>query len=330
MMYNSGKHHRLKVKKDNKNKGLSVQILGLWAVRLAIIFCYLWLLIWIIFGDSLPNLGYINAAAIPIAMGAGLCAIGLLLLRSYIWAAAAIIFFCFIFAMGSGFNFSASAETKMGDIRIISASLRGLNKDMEAAAQRIAQYDGDIIAIQEVSDFPTFIRELESITNVKWYSAQENSYVIISKFPTTLDASDSKYWNSAKVDTPKAPLVIWNIHAAKNFGRPAANRTFYVNLLDGLNKYSPDVILGDFNSTPWNYGYRLIDRKLTNAHQVAGLGPGVTFPARGRSIGLLGAFSRIDHIFVKAEYTAVNAFTGDASRGSDHHPVVADIIVSGR
>ncbi len=329
-MYNNKKRRRYKANKSSKDTIFSTKFLSLWAIRSGIILSYIWLLIWAIFGDSLPNLGYINAAAIPIAVATGFCAILLLFWRSYLWSGFGAVFFCLIFAMGSGFNFSASSENEIGDLRIVSASLRGLNKDMEAAAQRIAQYDGDIIAIQEVSDFPMFIKKLSAITNVKWYSARENSYVIISKFPTTLDASDSKYWNSAKVDTPNGPLIIWNIHAAKNFGRPAANRSFYVNLLDEFNRYNPDIILGDFNATPWNYGYRLINKKMTNTHQIAGFGPGATFPARGRSIGFLGAFSRIDHIFIKPEYKAANAFTGNASLGSDHHPVVADIIVSGR
>lgn len=329
-MPNPKRHRRHKTKKHANNNMFSAKFLGLWAVRSAIMLCYIWLLIWAAFGDGLPNLGYINAGAIPIAVGAGLSAIALLFWRSYLWAAAGAVFFCLIFAMGSGFNFSASSENKAGDIRVVSASLRGLNKDMDAAAQRIAGYDGDIIALQEVSNFPAFIKKLNAITNVKWYSARENSYAIISKFPATIDASDSKYWNSAKVETPKGSLIIWNIHAAKNFGRPAANRSFYVNLLDDLNAYNPDIILGDFNASPWNYGYRLINKKMTNAHQVAGLGPGASFPARGRSIGILGAFSRIDHIFVKAKYSAINAFTGDASDGSDHHPVIADIMISDR
>lgn len=329
-MHNPEHHRRHKSKKHTKNSMFSVKFLSLWAVRSAIMLCYIWLLIWAAFGDGLPNLGYINAGAIPIAIGAAISALALLFWRSYIWAAAGAVFFCLIFAMGSGFNFSASPEVKAGDIRIVSASLRGLNKNMDAAAQRIAGYDGDIIALQEASDFPAFMKKLNAITDVKWYSARENTYAIISKFPTVVDASDSKYWNSAKVETPKGSLVIWNIHAAKDFGRPAANRTFYVNLLDDLNVKNPDIILGDFNATPWNYGYRLINKKMTNAHQVAGLGSGASFPARGRSIGILGAFSRIDHIFVKPKYRAVNAFTGEASRGSDHHPVIADIEISAR
>ena len=329
-MHNLEHRRNHRNKRHAKNSMFSIKFLCLWAVRSAIMLCYIWLLLWAAFGDGLPNLGYVNAGAIPIAVGAALSVLALLFLRSYIWAGAGAVFFCLIFAMGSGFNFSASSETKTGDIRVVSASLRGLNKDMDAAAQRIAQYDGDIIAIQEVSDFPTFIEKLNAITNVKWYSARENSYAILSKFPTAIDASDSKYWNSAKVETPKGSLIIWNIHAAKNFGRPAANRSFYVNLLDDLNTHNPDIILGDFNATPWNYGYRLINKKMTNAHQVAGFGPGATFPARGRSVGILGAFSRIDHIFVKPQYSAINAFTGEASAGSDHHPVIADIKVSGR
>lgn len=290
----------------------------------------MWLLIWAAFGDGLPNLGYINAGAIPIAVGAAISALALLFWRSYIWAAAGVVFFCLIFAMGSGFNFSASSEVKAGDIRIVSASLRGLNKNMVAAANRIAGYDADVVALQEVRDFSKFMDEYRKITGIEWYNVKKKNYVILSKYPTVIDKSDNKYWNSARVETPKGSLVIWNIHAAKNFGRPAENRTYYVYLLDEMNKHRPDMIMGDFNATPWNYGYRLINKKMTNAHQVAGLGPGASFPARGRSIGLLGAFSRIDHIFVKPKYRAVNAFTGEASIGSDHHPVIADVEISDR
>lgn len=327
-MQNRKDHRKPKANKHLKNNIFSMKFLGLWAVRSAIMLCYIWLLTWAAFGDDLPNFGYINAGAIPIAVGAAISALALLLWRSYIWAAAGAVFFCLIFAMGSGFNFSASSETKAGDIRIVSASLRGLNKDMLAAASRIAGYDGDVVALQEVRDFSKFMDEYRKITGIKWHSVKKKNYVILSKYPTELDISDNKYWNSARVETPKGSLVIWNIHAAKNFSKPAANRTYYVNLLDDLNAFNPDIILGDFNATPWNYGYRLINKKMTNAHQVAGLGPGASFPARGRAVGLLGAFSRIDHIFVEKEYEVINAFTGDASNGSDHHPVIADIKIS--
>lgn len=324
-MHNAG--HRRNTNKHQRNSNFTMKSLALWAVRLGVAICYIWLLMWAAFGDGLPNLGYINAGAILIGTGAGLSAILLLFWRSYIWAALGFLFFCLIFAMGSGFNFSASSDSKAGDLRIVSASLRGLNKDMVSAARRLAEYDGDIIALQEVTDLPKFLDEFNKITGVKWYNVKERNYVILSKYPSSLAENRSKYWNSAKIQTPKGPITVWNIHAAKSFGRPAENRTYYVNLLDQLNIYEPDFLVGDFNATPWNYGYRLIDKKMRNAHQVAGFGPGMTFPAPGRSVGILGAFSRIDHIFVKAEYQLINAFTGEASAGSDHHPVIADIIL---
>lgn len=307
----------------------TISLIAIWTARFIIAAAVTWFIIWNVYGDSLPNIGYINAAAIPIGFAALFCGAFLLYRRSYIGGGIGVIFFCIIFSMGSGFNISASQARITGgdDVRIVSASLRGLNKNMNAAAKRLAQYDGDIIVLQEVSDLPAFTKKLTAITGTKWYYSIEKSYAVLAQYPTSIDKSDNKKLSAIRVDLPQKPIVIWNIHAAKSYSRPAENRSYYVNLLDDLKIHNPDMIIGDFNATPWNYGYRLIDKHMLNAHQQAGFGPGASFPARGRSIGILGAFSRIDHIFVRPEYAVVNAFTANASQGADHHPVIADIIL---
>ena len=66
---------------------------------------------------------------------------------------------------------------------------------------------------------------------------------------------------------------------------------------------------------------------MNNAQQSAGFGPGSSFPGPARISGIAGAFSRIDHIFVKRGIAIANAFTGSAYHKSDHHPVIADVRV---
>ena len=296
-----------------------------WLTRLAIGGVACWFVLWMFFGDSIAYLGYLNALGFLFGLFVFVAAIVSAFLRSWLWAGGGLLLTVILLVMGSGLNFGAGGEASANSIRIVSASLRGLNRDMESAATRLAGYDVDIIALQEVRDAKAFRDALVEETNAEWYMVSDGAYAVLSTYPVALAQNTSKHWSGTSIELGRRQLTLWNLHAPKSYAKPIDNSAYYVGLLDAIRAQKPDLVVGDFNATPWNYGFRLIAGEMAEAHDAAGFGPGNSFPAAGRRIGFLGAFSRVDHIFVKPGHRITGAFTGKASRGSDHHPVVADI-----
>ena len=287
----------------------------------------LWLATWAMFGDSISRIGFINAFGWPIALFVLLAAIALLLRRKWIGAALGLVLGGIITFQAFGLNPAAMfGDTKSaGSTRIVSASLRTHNQDMASAARMIAAHSPDIITLQEASDLNAFKAELEQVSGEPWNAVSERNFATLSRMAVRKGADDDRNWVSSEVDLGGKWIEIWNLHAPKNFARPGSNSAYFVDLVDAINAKQPDLVLGDFNATPWNFGYGAVGSVMENAHRNAGFGPGLTFPARGRRLGLLGATSRIDHIFYNGQHTATYASTGKASLGSDHHPVIADI-----
>lgn len=91
------------------------------------------------------------------------------------------------------------------------------------------------------------------------------------------------------------------------------------NVLGQLDRGTPAIVAGDFNSTERSAAYRtLASAGFDDAHRSAGWGPGFTWPADGR---LPVAVVRIDWVFAR-DLVAVDEWVDEAGP-SDHRPVVA-------
>jgi endonuclease/exonuclease/phosphatase (EEP) superfamily protein YafD len=285
-----------------------------------------WLLLWVSFGDSIAYLGYINAAGLVFAVGVIISSIFLLFRRYWLWAILGIGLSAFFLLYPSGTNFAAQEQKlRASDIRIMSASLRGLNRDMAGTAEHLAQYEADIIGLQEVYDINAFKTALEQKTGKTWHAVSGGALAVLSVYPITIDSARESQILSTQINMPERSLSIWTLRAPKAYDRPLTNQQFYYELQRNIVRAKPDAVIGDFNSSPWNEGYGIMDKVMTNAQKSAGLGAGSSFPGPARRSGIAGAFARIDHIFVKQQLAIKNAFTGRAFYKSDHHPVIADI-----
>ncbi len=285
-----------------------------------------WLAAWALLGDSVAYLGFINAGGLVygfVALAAGLV---LLFRRRWIIGVSGLALAIFLLAYPSGTNIAASEDRLLpSDIRIMSASLRGLNQDMAGTAAHLAQYDADIIGLQEVYDANAFKTALENTTQKTWYMAVQGKLTILAAFPVTINAAPVQSILSAQIAIPGRTLTVWTLRAPKAYQKPLVNRQFFSALAKEIDVLEPDAVIGDFNASPWNHGYSTMDAKMVNAQKAGGFGAGSSFPGPARNSGLLGAFARIDHVFVRQERRIVNAFTGTAYKTSDHHPVVADL-----
>jgi endonuclease/exonuclease/phosphatase (EEP) superfamily protein YafD len=88
----------------------------------------------------------------------------------------------------------------------------------------------------------------------------------------------------------------------------------------------PVVVAGDLNATRWHRGLsRLLAERLDDAHERRGRGWVATWP---RDRWPLPPLLRLDHVLVSRQ-VGVRAVWEGAGHGSDHLPVLADLVLAG-
>lgn len=298
-----------------------------WTPRLVVIGLVLWIIAWLAVGDDVRYFGYINAGGFIFSLVACMAVLALAFRRDWFWMAVAVILATGILSYGTGFSVGDGAGQKApATIRVVSASLRGLNRNMDAAAVRLNSYDPDIIAVQEVFEKMALLDALKRHSGHEWTMTAFGPLAVFAKGQVKAGASEPlASVLKTEIIVQGQPITLWTLRAPKSYAQPVLNAGFYNSLGNAIRAERPDLVVGDFNATPWNAGYATISRTMRNAQETSGFGPGNSFPAGARRIGLLGSFVRIDHIFVSKGLVIRNAFTGKASAGADHHPVIADI-----
>lgn len=121
-------------------------------------------------------------------------------------------------------------------------------------------------------------------------------------------------------------VVLYNVHVVPptGLGWSIEQRRAFADLLNRVRGEShPVVLAGDFNSTDDGPIARALRRlAFRDAHELAGVGRGATWPDRTFFARLPGI--RIDHIYLDRRLTATRSEVGPAI-GSDHRPIHAKI-----
>lgn len=297
------------------------------AALLLIVPAAVWFAAFLLLGDSVPYLGYINAAGFFFGLAA--LAGGLFLLaRRWVAAVPAIALGLFVLHMGVALPAPrAAAPPGSIPLRVVSASLRTANTDMADAAHVLDDMDADVFAVQEAADPDALLQGLRARRGGAWNMASSGNSAIISRLPVRPAAAPAEAFGAAVTIAPGAELLVWTLHAPKDYADPNEISRWFGALANAVDEQAPDIVAGDFNATPWNGGYRSVAALMTDAFRRGGMGPGFTFPTRARRMGTLFPFVRIDHIFLGPRLRVVRAFVEEASRGADHSPLVADLVI---
>jgi len=122
------------------------------------------------------------------------------------------------------------------------------------------------------------------------------------------------------------PSVTAGLPSVKGFDASAQAHSFAALRSQIASSREPLIILGDFNTTEREAGYRsLYAAGLKDAHQEAGWGFGMTFPAPyGRYPWLPISLIRIDHVFFNDDWRATQSWTVPLME-SDHQALLADL-----
>lgn len=290
------------------------------AIAAAIALLWLWYLLYLGFSDGLPLFGLVNAGGYLWGVTALLLGIAAAVRRAWITAIAGLLLAPLI--LSQVYWPLPSAGTASARMRLVTASLRTANPYIEQAARHLATLEPDILVVQEAGDPAAFLATFKAV-RPGWHAAVLQNRLILSRWPVAMTRGDRDIFR-VRVDVPGGAITVWNVRAPKDYRGVIGNRRYFLELAEDIVGTGRGIAAGDFNATPWNEGYAVIDQVMDEGLRRSSWAPGFTFPGPGRRSGIIGPLIAIDHIFATGEFRPLGGHVGSASKGADHLPVVVD------
>lgn len=244
----------------------------------------------------------------------------------------------------------APQQTPDGDaLRVVSFNA-GVQPEIDHVARLVARTVPDVLLLQEIlpDTQDALVEQLPSLpfhhfAPVNTAAPGGGGTAVFSRRPILgarpvdglLDLSRPS--DVVEIDGDDGPFSVVSVHLASSCGE-CVHTTLNASPMTGLSSQSqrriveadaiaralpsdgPTIVAGDFNSSTLNEPRRrLLDDNLVDVHRTVGSGPGFT---RFRTTGLV----RIDWILASRDITPVREWV-DRRDGSDHRPVVADVIL---
>ena len=248
-------------------------------------------------------------------------------------AVPALLGFAFWLSFLPGWLRAPEEFTEHSDLSVATANLAKLRSDATVVGDRLAEFDVDVIALQEVDE--PHCKALRARLGRQypyqvWYPTGLRGKALLSKHPVSSErfvpVADGTCRLEVSLDVNGRELQVFNVHHRTKvsvMGRWLAGVRELESAL-AARPDTPTLVLGDFNSVPGSWTLRgLEDLGLHNADEGLGTDPGFTFPVPGRWRGWpWGPHYRIDHVFHDANFEALHAEVGP-DLSSDHLPMVA-------
>ena len=292
---------------------------------LLLVLLSMWYFLFLGLGDGARLLGYVNAGGSWFGAASIAAAALAAQRRAWLLSAAGSTLAVLILAQGHALPMPLEKPSRNPSFRVVTASLRNLNNDMADAARVLLALNPDILVVQEADIEPLF--KSISATGGEWDHVSNKNEAIACRCQILKSGvSNGILW--ADVFYSGQPTVrIWDIRAPKSYRDTIQNRFYFTNLAEMLRSSRPAIAAGDFNSTPWNDGYRTVSKVAHDSWRMTAWGPGFTFPTATRRLGLLFPLVRIDHIFMTQGLVPLHAHLGKASSGADHMPIAVDFYI---
>lgn len=224
-------------------------------------------------------------------------------------------------------------------VRLVSANLWMEAPEIDPLADEVLHQKADIVVLQEVT--PPHLRRLERrglgdtlFERAVWPNNAHSGLGVWSRFPL----SDIQWFYLAGELQVKAwvalpngmQLRVYGVHAPS----PVPNKidrwyAWFASMKREATRElaahsSPVVIAGDFNATLDHHPFRrLVRTGLSDAALLARRDLEMTWPNRSR---LLPPLFRIDHVLLSSDI-GIGRYRVGQGRGSDHRPVIADLLV---
>lgn len=236
----------------------------------------------------------------------------------------------------------ALPETRPADEngkKILRVATINCNINQPEAADEVLRFSPDVVFLQEsppINKLQAMAKKLygdEGSALGGWHCGIIARGKLTQKFRlheprlllATLEQPDGKIFDLACVHLGSAPTRIdfWNRESWKlHYTRRIARRNNLTRVLRETGNHlggNPLIFGGDFNASPHDAVFRLIDDDWTDAWEKVGRGWGNTFNNRLPSL-------RIDRLFVSEELRPTKAQVF-RTRHSDHRMLVADFAI---
>lgn len=216
------------------------------------------------------------------------------------------------------------------------------NTDTASIQAAILRSEADIVALQELSSGVARMLETELSERYPYQvlrpapaDGRQNGIGVLSRFPLERPSYSEAYRGQRfGLEVAGRRFDLINVHFNVPFqnGRTSSLRNYDPTLRDGqldaLLEATTDVpslvVVGDFNLSDNESGYRRLAKGLTDSFRHTRAGFGFTYPARTAYRGLpLPPLVRLDYVWVRG-LEPVSA-AKDCRTGSDHCIVVADV-----
>lgn len=276
------------------------------------------------------------------------------LLRAWRWCWVPIAMAAWVFGpvMGWSFGLARLAPAPAGaHLRVMTYNVKWGTRGATAVMTNVAAADPDILIMQDAMGAVDNV--LARLKKPGLYVVRFMQFTVLSKYPIT----DVLYNTSVPVRryhtflrctihvqgqsitlydahlmTPRYALGSLADNGTEGAGDLQQNARVRLQEAVTLAEHvrtanGPVIVAGDLNAPVQSRVCRaLTDGGLRDAFSEAGWGYGYTY---GQSTALKRPFVRIDHILLSPEWAVVNCREGRA-RGSDHSPVIADLILPAR
>lgn len=300
------------------------------------------------YGESQVLVGFMNA----IGVWWFLPLIALFPLALLFRAREALLILCFLFIpaiyfFGAEFvpRFSPTVAEDATRVKVLSFNMLTSNTQYDQIIELIDTHRPDIVAIQELSiDASLAINaELSAI-----YPHQQlhpwndpRGMGIWSQHPISEGPWHTiNYWerwlHSAIVEIEGKQLFLLNVHLwptgtldQKQFAEALRIHETQVAELHTIiaAEAKPTLLVGDFNASPTNETYALLDQELDDTWRQVGFGPGFTFPSTSISSSWLPRLLRIDYMWNQGSVKPISLEVLPDSVGSDHFPLLGEFVL---
>ncbi len=206
----------------------------------------------------------------------------------------------------------------------------------------ILESDADVIALQELSTpsadyFADHLSDEYPYQITHTWGKSVRGKGLLSRYP--LENEQFETFNSinylrAQIKIADEVLTLVNTHPPPptygiNFNTDHRSRAIDWILEQLAQESGAVIVLGDFNTTDQSADYRKLTAEYNDSFREVGMGLGQTFPdysTRGM-FSLLPIMIRIDYIWHSDHLQATSAEVWHTSAGSDHRPLIADLML---